>query len=160
MIREECKNLLSRRDLLVTIGAASIMLSQDLGLALAYASESDVDRLIAEKLRGITATTNDGKITLDLPDMAENGSSVQFTVSVDSPMSLDSAYVKEVHVFAGGNPIPVVASYYFTPLSGKATVTSRMRLAQKQNVHALAIMSDGLAYLAKKTVDVSVGGCG
>ena len=38
---------------------------------------------------------------------------------VESPMSADD-YVKHVHVFADGNPRPDVASFHFTPASGKA----------------------------------------
>ncbi|KAF0144794.1 MAG: sulfur oxidation protein SoxY, partial [Rhodospirillaceae bacterium] len=48
----------------------------------------------------------------------------------------------------------------FTPRSGKASVTARMRLAQKQHVRALAVMSNGSAYVSRKEVNVTVGGCG
>jgi len=100
-----------------------------------------------------------GKVSLELPEIAENGNMVPFTVTADSPMTADN-YVKAVHVFATGNPETHVASLYFTPASGSATVTSRMRLGKTQDVVAVAEMSDGKFYMGKRTVKVTIGGCG
>lgn len=105
------------------------------------------------------ATPMEGKVKLQLPEIAENGNTVPFTISVESPMT-DTDYVKAVHVFAAGNPRPDVASFMFSPASGEATATSRMRLAQTQDVIAVAEMSDGKFYLGKRTVKVTIGGCG
>jgi sulfur-oxidizing protein SoxY len=101
----------------------------------------------------------EGKVSLELPEIAENGNTVPFTVSVESPMT-DKDYVKAVHVFATKNPQAEVASFHFTPTSGKAEATSRMRLASTQDVVAYAIMSDGKVYMGKRTVKVTIGGCG
>jgi sulfur-oxidizing protein SoxY len=101
----------------------------------------------------------EGKITLTLPEIAENGNTVPFELAVDSPMS-DADHVKAVHIFAPGNPQPDVASFQFTPASGKAAVASRMRLGKTQDVYAIAQMSDGKVFMAKRTVKVTIGGCG
>jgi sulfur-oxidizing protein SoxY len=101
----------------------------------------------------------DGKIKLDLPEIAENGLVVPLNVDVESPMT-DGDYVKAVHVFADGNPLPQVVTYKFTPQSGKAAASVRMRLAQTQNVIAVAEMSNGTLYTAKAQVKVTIGGCG
>ena len=77
-----------------------------------------------------------------MPEIAENGNTVPFTISVDSPMT-DKDYVKAVHVISTGNPQPGVATFRFTPQSGKAAAASRMRLAETQDVIALAELSDG-----------------
>ena len=69
-------------------------------------------------------------------------------------------YVKAVHLFADGNPTPAVASLYFTPMSGKAEASSRMRMAGTQNVVAVAEMSDGKVFRASQEVKVTIGGCG
>ncbi|MDH3242842.1 MAG: thiosulfate oxidation carrier protein SoxY [Alphaproteobacteria bacterium] len=100
-----------------------------------------------------------GKVTIDLPEIAEDGSSVQMTIAVESPMT-ETNFVKTVHVFAEGNPRPNVASFHFTPLSGEARVTTRIRLAKTQNIVALAEMSDGSVFVAKRSIKVTVGGCG
>lgn len=101
----------------------------------------------------------EGKVSLELPDIAENGNTVPFTVTVDSPMT-DKDYVRAVHVFATGNPRPDVASFFFSPMSGKASATSRMRLGKTQDVVAVAEMSDGKFYMGKRNVKVTIGGCG
>ena len=53
-----------------------------------------------------------------------------------------------------------MCTFKFTPDSGKAWVSTRIRLAQTQEVWALAKMSDGKFYIAKTTVKVTIGGCG
>jgi|SRR4051812_18293400 len=100
-----------------------------------------------------------GKITLDLPEIAENGNTVPLALTVESPMTSDN-YVKEVLFVADGNPNAGVATLMFTPMSGKAEASIRIRLAQTQNVIAVAKMSDGSLFTERKTVKVTIGGCG
>ncbi len=100
-----------------------------------------------------------GKIKLDVPEIAENGLVVPISVEVDSPMT-EADYVKAVHVFADGNPLPGIVSYKFSPACGKAAASTRMRLAQTQNIICVAEMSNGSLYMAKANVKVTIGGCG
>ncbi len=102
---------------------------------------------------------SEGKITLELPEIAENGSTVPISFSVESPMT-DSDYVKTVHLFAEKNPVADVASIHFTPASGEAKAATRIRLAGTQNIVAVAEMSDGSLYTTKRLVKVTIGGCG
>jgi sulfur-oxidizing protein SoxY len=80
-------------------------------------------------------------------------------ISVDSPMT-EKDYCESVTLIATKNPNVYVATFKFTPDSGKAWVSTRMRLAQTQEVWALAKMSDGKFHIAKTTVKVTIGGCG
>ena len=105
------------------------------------------------------AKPGDVKTLLEMPEIAENGNTVPFTVSLDSPMT-DQDYVKAIHVIATANPQPGVASFHFTPLSGKAAASSRARLARTQDVIAIAELSDGRFLISKRTVKVTIGGCG
>ncbi len=98
-------------------------------------------------------------IRLDLPEIAENGNTVPLKFEVVSPMTADN-YVKAVHVFASGNPNPEIASFHFTPASGKAAASTRMRLAKTQQIIAVAEMSDGSVFRTSKEVKVTIGGCG
>ena len=100
-----------------------------------------------------------GKIRLDAPQIAENGLIVPINLEVESPMT-EADYVKAVHVFADGNPLPGVVSYRFTPDCGKAAVSFRMRLAQTQNIVCVAELSNGALHMAKAQVKVTIGGCG
>jgi len=104
-------------------------------------------------------TPKEGKVTLKAPEIAENGNAVPLIVSVESEMS-EKSYVKAVYIAADGNPNPGVAVYEFTPLSGKAEVSMRVRLAQTQKLVAVAEMNDGTLYTANREIKVTIGGCG
>ena len=127
------------------------------GLNAARADEAATEKSLMEFAGGKTPAM--GKITLNAPEIAENGNTVPITVSVDSEMTA-SSYVESVTVLAEGNPNPAVATFHFTPLSGEATATTRMRLAKTQNVIAVAKMNDGSVFMDKKQVKVTIGGCG
>ncbi|MGJ4940652.1 thiosulfate oxidation carrier protein SoxY [Bradyrhizobium sp. HKCCYLS1011] len=118
---------------------------------------NDAAELIKKFTGGKEAAS--GKISLDLPEIAENGNTVPLSLTVDSPMTADN-YVKEVLFVADGNPNGGVATLMFSPLSGKAEASIRIRLAQTQNVIAVARMSDGSLFTERKTVKVTIGGCG
>ena len=101
----------------------------------------------------------EGKVLIDLPEIAENGNTVPFTISVDSPMS-ETDHVKAIHVLATANPQPGMATFRFSLLSGKAMAASRMRLARTQDVIGIAELSDGRFLMSKRSVKVTIGGCG
>ncbi|MEJ1161991.1 thiosulfate oxidation carrier protein SoxY [Prosthecomicrobium sp. N25] len=124
---------------------------------LALATEADVAGEL-KKLYGDKSFA-EGRIKLDIPQIAENGLVVPLNIDVESPMT-EADHVKAVHVFADGNPLPQVLTYQFTPESGKASASTRIRLAQTQNVICVAEMSDGKLFTAKANVKVTIGGCG
>ena len=47
----------------------------------------------------------EGRVTLDLPPLIENGNAVPLTVSVESPMT-EADHVKAIHLFTEKNPQP------------------------------------------------------
>ncbi len=100
-----------------------------------------------------------GKVQIKTQEIAENGNTVPVTIVVDSPMT-EKDYVKAIHVVADKNPLPGVASFSLFPASGKAEVQFRMRMAETQNIIAVAEMSDGSAWTASREVKVTIGGCG
>ena len=104
-------------------------------------------------------TPVEGKVKLDLPEIAENGNTVPMTVTVDSPMT-EQSYVAEVLVVANENPRSGVVTFHFSPASGVAEANTRIRLAATQDVIAVAKMNDGSFYMASKQVKVTIGGCG
>ena len=118
-------------------------------------------RLLDEAIKKVVGNKSlkPGKIKLDLPQIAENGNTVPVTVSVDSPMTSNN-HVKAVHLFADKNPRPEVATLHFSPSSGKASASTRMRMIKTQNVVAVAELSDGTVHMSKAEVKVTIGGCG
>ena len=93
------------------------------------------------------AEARPGKVTLDIPALVENGNAVPLTVSVESPMTADD-HVKAIHVFNEKNPQPHVISVALGPRAGRARMSTRIRLADSQQVVAIAEMSDGSFWTA------------
>lgn len=138
---------------LAAIAGLAVWLAPKMVLADEAAVAAEIKKLYGDK------KLESGKIKLDVPEIAENGLVVPINVDVESPMT-DADYVKAVHVFADGNPLPGVVSYKFTPACGKASASTRMRLAQTQNIVCIAEMSNGNLHMAKANIKVTIGGCG
>ena len=100
----------------------------------------------------------EGKINLDLPEIAENGNTVPFSLSVESPMT-DNDHVKAIHVVSTGNPRPEVATFLLTGLVGKGRRLQPNAARQDPDI-VVAEMSDGKFYMGKRAVKVTIGGCG
>jgi sulfur-oxidizing protein SoxY len=147
---------LSRRETLV-LGASGAVFGLFPCGEPAQAGPQQAADLIGKFTGGKTAQK--GKVAIDLPEIAENGGNVPLAVSVDAPMAADN-YVSEVLVVAEHNPAPEVVKFDFTPMSGKAAVSTRIRLAQSQNVVVVAKTSKGEFFTNQRFVKVTVGGCG
>ena len=99
-----------------------------------------------------------GKVKLDIPPLVENGNTVPMTVSVTSPMTA-TEYVKSIHVFNEKNPQPNIGNFYLTPASGRAQVSTRIRLADTQKVVAIARLSDDTFWQVVADVVVTLAAC-
>ena len=104
------------------------------------------------------AKVTKGKITIDIPPLVENGNVVPVTVSVDGPMTKEN-YVKALHLFNEKNPQPNVIGVLLGPRAGKASVSTRIRLADAQKVVAIAEMNDGTFYMESADVIVTLAAC-
>jgi sulfur-oxidizing protein SoxY len=105
-----------------------------------------------------TAGVNKGKVKLDLPALIENGNGVPLSVSVDSPMT-ETDYVKAIHVFTEKNPLPNVVSFHLGPRAGRASVATRVRLADSQTVVAICELADGTFWSGSMAVVVTLAAC-
>ncbi len=99
-----------------------------------------------------------GKVTLDIPPLVENGNTIAMSVSVDSAMT-ETDYVKAIHVFNEKNPQPDIISVHLGPRAGKAAFSTRIRLADSQNVVAIAELSDGSLWSDTVEVIVTIAAC-
>ena len=145
----------SRRIVLAAGGVAALTaaMAPHMVLATPAAVEAELKKLLGDR------KPLEGKIRLDLPAIAENGLVVPLNFDVESPMT-EADHVKAVHVFAEGNPLPGVGAFRFTPESGKASASTRIRLAQTQDIICVAEMADGKVHMARQEVKVTIGGCG
>jgi sulfur-oxidizing protein SoxY len=138
------------------LGLAGIGIPQAPSLGETDNASVDYDELV-KRLIGNSATLSP-RVHLIMPAAFGNGYSVPCTLAVDSPMT-ENDHVRRVHVLAPKNPIIVVGTFHFTPQSGSAAVSTRIRLAEPQMVLAVAEMNDGALLMARTWVKVETDGC-
>ena len=137
---------LTRRDaLLLGVGAVA---ASALPSPLLAAAET-MDDAIAAFTGG--ADVKEGGVEIGAPEIAENGNTVPIEVSAEGATA--------IMLLADGNPSPGVATFHFGKLSVPSAST-RIRLAQTQNVVAVAKLADGSFAKASRPVKVTIGGCG
>ena len=122
----------------------------------AVAAAAELEAAVRDFTGG--AAPRDGRVRLDVAPLVENGNTVPLTVSADSPMTA-ADHVSAIAVFNTRNPQRDVAIFHFTPRSGRATVSTRIRLATSQTLVAVARMSDGSYWTTQTSVIVTLAGC-
>lgn len=145
---------LSRRMYLSALGLLGI--SSWLVPSLGMAKKPEAMEAIA-KIVGSNAI-RDGRVKLVIPPLVESGNLVVLKLSIESPMTAND-YVKVVHVVSEANPFPNIFTAYFTPRSGRAELTARVRLADSQRVWAIAQMSDGSFWQGYADTLVTLSAC-
>ncbi|HEY9148653.1 MAG TPA: thiosulfate oxidation carrier protein SoxY [Gammaproteobacteria bacterium] len=91
-------------------------------------------------------------ITVDAPDIAENGAVVPVTVTT----SLSN--VESITILSEKNNTPLVATFNMTP-AAEGYISTRIKMGQSSNVIAV-VKADGKLHSARKEVKVTIGGCG
>jgi sulfur-oxidizing protein SoxY len=131
-----------------------------IGLALTVRPASATPESMRAAIRKIVgeASIKKGKVKIDLPPLIENGNAVALTVAAESPMTAAN-HVKAIHVVTEKNPQPNVMSIYLGPRAGRASVATRIRLADSQKVIAIAHMSDGSFWSDEVEVIVTLAAC-
>ena len=145
----------SRREILqaaAALAGAGVLLSVRPAAATPEMMKDAVRAVIGE------APVKKGKVKLDLPPLVENGNSVPCTVAVESPMTA-ADYVKAIHIFNEKNPQPYVISVKLGPRAGRASFSTRIRLADSQTVTAIAELSDGSFWSDDIDVIVTLAAC-
>lgn len=143
----------TRREIIVGAGAVG-------GMALmprrALATAELRDKALEALTKG--APVKDGRVTLTIPAVAENGLSVYATVTVESPMT-EVDHVRAIHILSEKNPIAHLLSFRMGPRAGVAKVSTNIRLAASQEVTALAEMSDGTFWRDSRQLVVTIAAC-
>ena len=149
----------TRREFLV-LGATSLALSEAARAQLDPNLAANRKAAFQEALRRIVGDTQvrRGRVKLQLPPLIDNGNSVPLSVAVESPMT-EADHVRAIHVLTEKNPLPDVASVRLGPRAGRATLSTRVRLADTQSVTAIAQMSDGSFWSDSAEVVVTLSAC-
>jgi len=130
------------------------------GVLLSIRPAAATPEMMKDAVRAVIgeAPVKKGKVKLDLPPLVENGNSVPCTASVESPMTA-ADYVKAIHIFNEKNPQPNVISVKLGPRAGRASFSTRIRLADSQTVTAIAELSDGSFWSDDIDVIVTLAAC-
>ena len=140
-------------------GAAALTVTAGTASMSSPPAHADIPALNAT-VRRLTgdAPLSAGRVKLDLPVLADNGNSVPLSVSVQSPMSA-ADHVKAIHLVSERNPEPHMASFFLGPHSGRAQISTRVRMAGSQTVTAIAEMSDGTFWTGSARIQVTLSAC-
>jgi sulfur-oxidizing protein SoxY len=133
--------------LMVTTGLISQSQAQDWNKA-AFDGKSLDDVM---KALGASGFEKSNAITLNAPDIAENGAVVPVGV-------VTSLKATQMAILVEKNPSALAAQFFF-PEAAQPFVTTRVKMAQSSNVYGL-VKADGKWYVASKEVKVTLGGCG
>ncbi len=144
--------LLHRRGLLQLGGA----LATGVLVQPARATSSEMAAAIRGYANGAAVTV--GKVKLDVSPLVENGNAVPVTVSVDSPMTA-AQHVVGIALFNDRNPQRDVVRFVLGPRSGRAQVSTRIRLATSQQLVAVARLNDGTYWSHAVDVLVTLAAC-
>jgi sulfur-oxidizing protein SoxY len=103
------------------------------------------------KALGGAGVEKSAAITLNAPDIAENGAVVPVGVST-------TLKAEQIAILVEKNP-NALAAQFSLPEGAEPFVSTRVKMGQSSNVHAV-VKADGKWYVATKEVKVTLGGCG
>ena len=162
--------LLSRRQSILTIFQTTLAASVGgfwLGSAKAQVDKLTITGLAEARLRSFeemvrpyvqSQELKKERVTLSLPMLADNGHMVPLSLKVDSPMT-EASHVTHVYLISQRNPVPLMAKFVMGPWSGRADLSTRVRLSGNQSVVALARLSDGNFVYDVQEVVVTEAAC-
>ena len=162
--------LLSRRQSILNIFQTTLVTSMGvlwLGSAKAQVDKLTITGLAEARLRSFeemvrpyvqSQELKKERVTLSLPMLADNGHMVPLSLKVDSPMT-EASHVTHVYLISQRNPVPLMAKFVMGPWSGRADLSTRVRLSGNQSVVALARLSDGNFVYDVQEVVVTEAAC-
>ena len=162
--------LLSRRQSILNIFQTTLVTSMGvlwLGSAKAQVDKLTITGLAEARLRSFeemvrpyvqSQELKKESVTLSLPMLADNGHMVPLSLKVDSPMT-EASHITHVYLISQRNPVPLMAKFVMGPWSGRADLSTRVRLSGNQSVVALARLSDGNFVYDVQEVVVTEAAC-
>ena len=162
--------LLSRRQSILNIFQATLATGMGvlwLGSAKAQVDKLTITGLAEARLRSFeemvrpfvqTQDLKKERVTLSLPMLADNGHMVPLSLKVESPMT-EASHITHVYLISQRNPVPLMAKFVMGPWSGRADLSTRVRLSGNQSVVALARLSDGNFIYDVQEVVVTEAAC-
>lgn len=116
-----------------------------------------VQKIYEERFQGRPITR--GRVTLDMPTMAEDGRYVPVIIESELPMNGDE-YVKHLYLIVDHNPDPLVTAFHFTPALGPVNLQTRIKMKRTSWIRAIADTSKGALWADYLKVETTLNGCG
>ena len=146
---------MKRRKFLHMVGTGMLALLTLPSFAKGWPKEAFLKTKSADAINqlypGLQAEESD-KISMKVPEIAENGAVVPVTVSSDL------ADVTNITILIDENPNPLAASFDLGPNS-IPEISVRMKMGKTSVVTAL-VAAGGKLFSVKQEVKVTIGGCG
>jgi sulfur-oxidizing protein SoxY len=146
----------SRRRFVAGAAAGALAAPVLLRAGAAAATEADLEAAIRAITKGVRP--REDRVKVDAPPLAETGTAVPVTVTVESPMT-GRDRVTAIHLLLEANPEAEAGAFFLGPRCGKAEIATRLRMFAPQKVHALAAMSDGSFCIGSIHVEVTLAAC-
>ena len=136
-------------------GAAGTLASLASQPALAYDKAAFEAKSWQDALKalGVSTPKESTDVVFLAPDIAENGAVVPVSASCALPG------IKRIIFLVEKNPAPLVAVFNVSD-DVLANFSARCKMGQTSMVYAVAVGADAQAWMAKKEVKVTLGGCG
>jgi len=142
---------------LAALLAAALFGAARLSFADAPAANDPWPGLVQDLFNNRTMEDGAGLIAIEMPYRAEDAAIVPVTLRATVPPG-DARYVKAITLVIDQNPAPMAARFEFGRDSAVSTISTRVRVNNYTDVHAVAELSDGKLYVVKTYVKAS-GGC-
>ena len=151
--------MLGRPSRLLRLGGLLVALQFAPGLASAATPESydPWPGLVQDIFDNRAMEDGVGVIAIDMPYRAEDAAIVPVTLRTSLPAG-DGRRVVAVTLVIDQNPSPLAARFDLGPDASVTQISTRVRVNNYTDVHAVAELSDGKLYVAKTYVKAS-GGC-
>jgi sulfur-oxidizing protein SoxY len=151
--------MLGRPSRLLRLGGLLVALQFAPGLASAATPESydPWPGLVQDIFDSRAMEDGVGVIAIDMPYRAEDAAIVPVTLRTSLPAG-DSRRVVAITLVIDQNPSPLAARFDLGPDASVTQISTRVRVNNYTDVHAVAELSDGKLYVAKTYVKAS-GGC-
>jgi sulfur-oxidizing protein SoxY len=138
---------------------AGLLIAMHFGVAPAAAAEPDDPwpGLAQDIFNNRAMNDGAGVIAIEMPVRAEDAAIVPVTLRATLPPG-DTRRVVAITLVIDQNPAPMAARFELGPDASVSEISTRVRVNNYTDVHAVAELSDGQLYMTKTYVKAS-GGC-
>ena len=138
----------------IAVAVGSGLLRPTQALAAAWPKSAFKSKTVTDAMKNLFGSSSakaSSAIKIKAPIQAENGAVVPISVSTSLPN------VQGIGVFVEKNPSPLACSLNATGASG--FFSARIKMGKTSPIHCV-VKAGGKLHVAKKTIKVTVGGCG